>query len=137
VAMETTKETNSTTPRPFYKWKSFCLGILVLGCLAWAWVRSSTHADFLSWKSGGDLSLGVGQVDGSVYIWRDNWEALVPVGFDAGSNPAPERTWFSDSAFSYSGGRMKLLTVAHWLVAFLFVVPWVGWLFWRVGKQRI
>jgi hypothetical protein len=32
-------------PRPFYRWKSFWLGVLTLGFLCWAWVRAMSHCD--------------------------------------------------------------------------------------------
>jgi hypothetical protein len=36
------------TPRPLHKWKSFWLGILVLGFLGWAWMRGRDHCDTMT-----------------------------------------------------------------------------------------
>ena len=77
-------------PRPLYRWKSFWFGVLIIVFLVWGWIRSSTHADYLSWKQG-NLALGAGQLGGQLNFWHDNWEALVPSGFDAGSNPNRQR----------------------------------------------
>jgi hypothetical protein len=49
--METSKETNRNLlmkPRPFYRWKSFWLGILVLGFLGWAWVDSLRYESWIT-----------------------------------------------------------------------------------------
>ena len=55
VALETATHSNKNqsafvkaTPRPLYKWKSFWLGILVLGFLGWAWWDSFPHR-FIAW----------------------------------------------------------------------------------------
>lgn len=36
------------TPRPIYRWKSFWLGVCVLGFLGWAWERSNRLEESLS-----------------------------------------------------------------------------------------
>lgn len=38
-------------PRPFYRWKSFWLGVLVLGFLGWAWAESTGWWTFARWKN--------------------------------------------------------------------------------------
>ena len=36
------------TPRPFYRWKSFWFGILVLGFIGWAWRDCSRNKSYIT-----------------------------------------------------------------------------------------
>jgi hypothetical protein len=121
------------TPHRLIRWESFWFGILVLGFLAFAWVRSSSHADFLNWKLSDDLSIAGGQHGGIVDLWVDRTHSeFSPVGIVVGSNRSTERRWFESELFAASNGIIK---VSHLLAMLLFSLCWGGWLFWRVRKQ--
>jgi len=57
------------TPRPLHRWKSFWLGILVLGFLGWAWVRSIVYDDRIVWMEAGSTDIfAFGSRSGRVYV---------------------------------------------------------------------
>jgi len=126
------------TPRRLIRWKSFWLGILVLGFLGWAWVRSVNVVDRFSWIEpfvgiGGELS----QAEG--------W-----IGFAAGENLGPSREYtYSSSEFLHEEWPVRTFRllvdedevlyagISHWFLILLFLVPWSAFLAWRWRRQRI
>ena len=139
MAMEQAKETQpirflvKATPRPLIKWKSFWLGILVLGFLGWAWVRSSHLAEFMNWKVREDLSLRIAHSGGSLDVWVETTPSdFSPLGLVTSSADHPTN-WFPERAVTFSDG---LYSFSYWLIILLFLVPWVGFLAWRVRRQR-
>jgi hypothetical protein len=129
------------TRRPFYRWKSFWLGILVLGFLGWAWVRSMRVCDVVTWGNSSG-SWGWSLDHGSSQIWlgieRVYQSGPFPAGFDFQSLPHNDESLKSVFVpFTLkSGSGYTDLGVSHWFLILLFFIPWVSFLAWRVRRQR-
>ena len=117
-------------PRPLIKWKSFWLGILVLGFLGWAWVRSMARYDGLFWYSVGGTITGASNSGGLLHLVIETPGARLPAnpGINVVSRTLAARDWWP-RAFQNT-------SVAHWFLMLLFLVPWISFLAWRVRKQR-
>jgi len=143
-------------PRPLIKWKSFWLGILVLGFLGWAWVRSMTCESSVSYGYGGSGHYcGIYASEGKVTVGHatDTFEQLH--GFDVVSFPNEGRQWWP--AAVKIGRETKVVVngdldeddleledpgewwvnLAFWFLMLLFFLPWSTFLAWRWRRQRI
>ena len=130
------------SPRPFHRWKSFWLGLLVLIFLGWAWVRSTHHIDDISYKASSSsrtwvVSTGFGAL---LLGWAD--DPFAPDGPEV-SSYAVDRTWVTNGWFpkpiTLEGDRpegWQSFSIAHWFLILLFLVPWAGFHFWRVRRMR-
>lgn len=131
------------SPRSIYRWKSFWLGLLVLIFLGWAWVRSTHRMDSFSYKGStfsrtwaGTHGLGV------VHLlwWKDRFavEGLNLYSTSAPSHLRLKSTWFPKPVALSGGsqGGADGITISHWFLILLFLVPWTGFLFWRVRRMR-
>ena len=126
-------------PRPLIKWKSFWLGILVLGFLGWGWNRSVSDGEKVYWSSSGGTVREVSHRAG-VFTYR-SWNSPPP---DYGGGVVHH--WTSSQGYWVGAGSpckfypgTSLLPdffVCHWFLILLFLVPWVSFLAWRVRKQR-
>jgi len=123
------------TPRPVIRWKSFWFGILVLGFLGWAWVRSYQAYDFLSWRIfSGASPLCFGQVAGDVAVGMGGpgfADSLAYVQLPIHGKPVETDPVWIIKTNSSSGVGM-----AHWVLILLFFVPWSAFLAWRWRRQR-
>ena len=116
------------TPRPLYRWKSLWLGMFVLIFLAWAWRDSTRHSSAVVFGYEG----AVWHAGGNVGIIKLK-PSRVPVKQEIG---------FSRNSFDgYVHGRYLLprtqVVIPHWLFIVLFLVPWLGFLVWRVRRERM
>ena len=130
------------TPRPLYKWKSFWLGILVLGFLGWAWRDSGHHRSYAGWSRGpqdhevfmAESRIGWvgtryvnGRTGDSISYYREEMK----FGFEF-----PEALSWRIDFHAFIGG-VREVKVAHWFLLLLFLVPWSAFLAWRWRRQRI
>jgi hypothetical protein len=121
-------------PRPVYRWKSFWLGVLVLGFLGWAWAHSFRHFSGGGFRVPGNGSMLLSQSGGTVWLEvRRMPPGLTPYNWQYWSWPSPVKRSFVAPAMKQ---REDKTGFAHWLVMLLFLVPWVSFLAWRVRKQR-
>jgi len=123
-------------PRPLIKWKSFWLGILVLGFFGWAWVWSmEENLTLTPWdQSRLALSTGNGQLD--VFVMVPD-TLLDSAGVLKWRTPLEAKHWFPKPIESRTVDRIgEGTSVAHWFLILLFLVPWSACLAWRVRKQR-
>lgn len=128
-------------PRPFHRWKSFWLGLLVLTFLGWAWVRSMHRIDDSTYKaSTSSTSWGACTGFGTVLL---GWvhDPFAPDGLRFSSSRANvERgsTWFPEAILLEGGSDegWQNLSIAHWFLISLFLVLWAGFLVWRVRRMR-
>jgi hypothetical protein len=126
-------------PRPLHRWKSFWLGLLVLIFLGWAWVRSMHQTDDISYKpSSSSISWGASIQRGTVLLaWLD--DPSVPDGLNVSSFSGwKTKIWFK-KAIVLQGARTggwQSMHIAHWFLILLFLVPWAGFLIWRVRRMR-
>jgi hypothetical protein len=124
------------TPRRLIRWKSFWLGILVLGFLSCSWVRSMHEmATFVPWT---ESQLSLQSVFGRLniaYIGPSVPQYDAGLTLEDGMAPDPEDYPPSAVAFLKSDFTTEV-NIAHWLLILLFLVPWVSFLAWRWRRQR-
>lgn len=128
-------------PRPFHRWKSFWLGLLILAFLGWAWVRSTHRIDDISYKASTSSKTWVASIGfGAVLLgWSD--DPFAPDGLNFSSylpNPSWVDTWFPEATTLQGGADVgwQNIRIAHWFLILLFLIPWAGFLFWRVRRMR-
>ena len=129
------------SPRPLHRWKSFWLGLLVLAFLGWAWVRSTHHMDYVSYKtSTSSITWAAGTGFGAVRLgWSDDPFAPDGLSFSSyRSNPAWGSTWFPEAILLDGGAdeSWQNFSIAYWFLILLFPVPWAGFLLWRIRRMR-
>jgi hypothetical protein len=132
-------------PRPLHRWKSFWLGLLVLNFLGWAWVRSMSHHEGIRWFHG-DWGAMVGQGSDGVAIYVGDRPSALSEGLYIWNGPDHKRAakrfgrpfhfspWLGVQIHGHPVLASKLL-LAHWFLILLFLVPWAGFLFWRVRRM--
>ncbi len=127
--------------RPFHRWKSFWLGLLVLAFLGWAWVRSMHHTNQFSYKTSSISTTWFGYSNfGSLALgsWMDPFDR-VGLNIDSvGTNALPPwgRVWFPEAANLEWSGDDRTLSIAHWFLILLFLIPWSAFLGWRYQRLR-
>jgi hypothetical protein len=126
-------------PRPIYRWKSFWIGILVLGFIGWAWVRSMTWDENISGRSFGWV-WEVFQDPGQFWMGccADPF-LLRTVGFYSLERDPEMRTWFQPAyhrATSPYSSQFYYFGFAHWYLILLFLIPWSGWLFFHWKREQ-
>lgn len=124
-------------PRPIHRWKSFWLGVLILVFLGWAWARSQHHLDGFLWM-GPSFQLSAGQITGRVELtWADSsgarGKSFIWVQ-EAASNDGEPLFPKAVNWESYPGQIQ--LTVAHWFLIGLVLLPWSTFLGWRYRRIR-
>jgi hypothetical protein len=87
----------------------------------------------------GAAFFGIGQGNGSIWSYWFGFEPLSRPSVRYNSKPVNSAgPWFppvfEHSSAAYDGWAM--VEVAHWFLILLFLVPWLGFLFWRVRKQK-
>ena len=130
------------TPRRLIRWKSFWLGILVLGFLGWAWAFSMGRSSGVSFMQG-KRETSLHQVDGAVgissglYFGKDfkaEWDGWHAGDVLSETPRLPSPVWrHTELLGSYSAVRYL---AAHWFFIVLFLVPWSAFLAWRYRRQR-
>ena len=140
------------TPRSFYRWKSFWLGLCVLVFLGWAWlgnVRAENNVGYRWYRGTGELSGWVaGSCLGSVYV--SNYSSP-PRGFSSRA-PASGFHWLhealeADEPTIYFArqpfgnvreSKYRERWVAWWLVFLGYTAMWSAWLFlhWKREQKK-
>ena len=119
------------TPRRLIRWKSFWLGILVLGFLGWAWVRSMSIQSICSfgrWRvsqHGGMVAADVNDVTIRTSSFHEDPYDLDPEW------PTPAFVYGRAAEFGENW-----FGISHWFLILLFLIPWSAFLAWRWNKQR-
>lgn len=77
---------------------------------------------------------------GAVLIGSSH-DPFAPDGWRFGSyraNPDWGITWFPDAILleGSTDESWQNLSIAHWFLILLFLVPWAGFLFWRIRRMR-
>jgi hypothetical protein len=127
--------------RPLYRWKSFWIGVLVLGFLGWDWVWSMSWEYYLSWGTSAMGAFVLSSRTGEIYLgWLGHTpEPSFMLGLTSESFeiPSGEIPWFPLFANLNSSSALSAgLTVAHWLLTLLFLLPWTAFLAWRWRRMR-
>ena len=126
------------TPRPLIKWKSFRLGLLVLGFLGAAWILGMKDNHWF-YASTPRFSLGAAHDQGRLMLFvnvaRFEWGIGVkssPHSTPVAWFPAPLHAQVSPAnANGVPRPAHAHLRVAHWLLILLFSLVWSAWLFWH------
>ncbi|MEK7951602.1 hypothetical protein [Luteolibacter soli] len=125
-------------PRPLIRWKSLWFGILILAFIGWAWIRSTTRQDALTFDHGSTVRI-VGSMDGSLAFIRfsfpgkavDNWH-FETILFDP-----DEPTHYFPAPFIHNQDSTSSKTyLAWWLIALTFILPWTALLTWRHHRMK-
>jgi len=123
--------------RPLYRWKSFWLGVIALGFLAWAALRSMTWYDGLSWQHSDAKTLGAiysSQISGGVRISWDNYDAFGEDGMSHWSEESGFLPFDDYGSRLFPAGLVmeeRSVQIAHWVLILLFLIPWAAFLAWR------
>jgi hypothetical protein len=148
------------TPRPFHRWKSFWLGILIACFLGWAWWDSLRFESSVTWhrftvtNASGAIFIVYGSQDTAspelswarsdpntfIYI---TLSAFVPPGLLRGGDEDPGNLWAaavsSESPAVYHEVAiegMRFQPRGDWLILLAFVLPWSGFLIWRGRRMK-
>jgi hypothetical protein len=130
------------TTRPLYRWKSFWLGIFIVGFLGWAWVQSVGHDEGVR-ILGPDTDRASVWVSGGVF-GITQWEGEMDY-------PSIETSWYSEE-FARDDmterRRWALLSKdaessSFWWIAFPMWLPvvgfmalWAAWLAWHGRRKK-
>jgi len=123
--------------RPFHRWKSFWLGVLVLAFLGWGWIRSMSYTDGFfwilkhdrvsAWQSWGQLGFawdGSKPPSGTMFQWIHE------------TTPAIGEPLFPRAVVPEIYDRQFQFSIAHWFTMLLFVVAWTAFLWWRIRRSK-
>ena len=124
--------------RPLYRWKSFWLGMLMLGFLGCAWVRSVGHLDEVA-VAVRSSKVVANCASGEIAVTRypRKMRGWIPEFESATVNGGFERRWTGPVLririveLPPAGAQLLSLRVGHWFLILLFLVPWVSFLAWR------
>lgn len=125
-------------PRPFYRWRSFWLGVLVLGFLGWGWGKSIKANSGLFIVAPPFFNGEISQEGSTVRIgsMHPTGAANSVITWDEPSPPVPHPPPRLPVAFQLDAeGGEWIVRVAHWFLILLFLVPWSALLLWR-GRRR-
>ncbi|MEK7951605.1 hypothetical protein [Luteolibacter soli] len=120
-------------PRPLHRWKSLWFGLLILAFILWAWIRSTTRDDELTLARGTTVFI-VESKRGSLTFDRFSLpgNAITPWEFQsAPSGPATFSDYFPTSFYHIYAGDEGSTSLAWWLIALTFLLPWTTFLTWR------
>lgn len=125
-------------PRPILHWKSLWFGILVLAFITWAWRRSSTHSDKLSFTR--STTTYTVESEGSMLLFTvlPFHPTLTPPGWEFHS----ETLWDSDLSYfkpafiQIHDGFIHFYWLAWWIPALSFLLPWATFLAWRWHRMK-
>jgi hypothetical protein len=134
LALSEATETNQRmTPRPFYRWKSFWLGLFVLVFLGWAWWDSYRNEALLLRERRDDF-LQCLRVDGATYFVSGRWSFPSPLERFAATHSKGLGIASWNQTWQVLGASP--VRVPDSLVFFSFVGLWGGWLVWRARVER-
>ena len=119
------------TPRPFYRWKSFWLGLFVLVFLGWAWSDSFRNESAV-WAGGAGRALVFVRGYGVTYVRAGTSTPVWEVGGRRGEPILAEHE-FRDEALGFFGAQVG---VRDALVFFPFAALWLAWLFFHWKREQ-
>ncbi|MCW1887872.1 hypothetical protein OKA04_24250 [Luteolibacter flavescens] len=128
-------------PRPLYRWKSFWLGVLVTGFLAWLGWRSMHYDEGffvrvpgIAWEAGHGPALpGLVRMEIEPYSTGSS----TFIAYSEGQDPAYH--WFPPAFETHTyppSPHSRFFRFAYWFLILLFLVPWSALLAWRWRRMR-
>lgn len=128
------------TPHPLHRWKSFWFGILVLAFLGWAWGRSGRTIDLFTWTGHGEFTRSqISHSDSQISFYRGMGGSYPELGFYYFTETSMKRRdpWFPAGFSVFDETAARTIAIAHWFLILLFLVPWTGFLLWRVKRHQL
>ena len=126
-------------PRPFYRRKSFWLGLFVLVFLGWAWWQSFHHCVRLNIPLGGGKSVGKAlagfRQDGETVFVKAHRDASQLLSF----RTTPRRggsLGLKDYCATADQLGFRWILIPDSLVFFPALALWLGWLFWHWKREQ-
>jgi len=123
-------------PRPLYKWKSFWLGILVLGFLGWAWIRSRSHYERVGWSLNLERRYEVSSCWSKLSFDSITYNPSYEPGFYYEREDIDGRRWFPPAVAVTQKNWLGSVSVAHWIIILHFLAVWSTWLFFHWKRER-
>ena len=123
--------------RPIYRWKSFWLGVLVLGFLLWVWAHSMGRASGFGMREGRECA--------DVFVFDGDFTAISYEDLVAtprkmwGYSELRKRPTFVLPKWAF---RLRYGALFYWVVFPLWVpvvgwlAVWGGWMVWRWRRVR-
>ena len=119
------------SPRPIYRWKSFWLGVWVLGFVGWAWWDSMHFQTMLTMDRWG-MKLGVLRLEGVTLFTHG-----VPVDEGFWHDPRPYPVAFVEARLeSMVGANSGLGKMSDVAVLLSCLALWGGWLVWHWKREQ-
>lgn len=125
--------------RPLYRWKSFGLGVLFLAFLGWGWVRSMSWIDGVFWLTRHSIIVTAGHATGAMFFTWDHSRPPSTVRMIQWIHEPTSRSpdpWFPKAMNLETYDRQLQISIAHWFLMVVFLLPWSGWLAWRRRRMR-
>jgi len=128
-------------PRPFYRWKSFWLGLCVLVFSGWAWWDCGRNSTFATLQRAGEYHEICRTGRATTIIYKATGFRLA-----TSADLAPAMKWhgrfkvrridipdFGEASKSLTGWSVRVPDVT---VFFSFVGLWSAWLFWHWKREQ-
>lgn len=115
---------------------TFWLGLFGTVFIAWAWMRSMSEWSQLIWQYNTRDNILAAQSNGQVWV---TWTVPSPpsskpeLQYSEGPYEG-EVAWFRE-AFDLSQ-IPDLISVAHWFLLLLFLIPWLGLIAWQWRRTK-
>ena len=120
-------------PRPFYRWKSFWLGLCVLVFLAWASLDSRQYASGCDMPVAGGRFFAIRAQD-STWLAFGRGQAASRVPFYRA--PIAPRKQVEDEFAAFREFGFYCIGIPDPLVFFSFAGLWLAWLFWHWKREQ-
>lgn len=122
--------------RPFHRWKSFWFGVLVIAFLGWAWISSMGEERSLTWITKNWIATFT-QNPGKVEFQRFNVPGAFASDLSSSYRAPPQGPWLADWADWWGSLDVYLvISIAHWFLILLFLIPWTAYLLWRSRRMK-
>ena len=125
-------------PRPFYRWKSFWLGLCVLVFLGWAWRASFYNSSSIRYARVGDLFEAV-HIGGQLLLMhRSNFHGVRHAEWHWEQREVTEGNSVGGlrSYWERQRGAARYWSVHDWLLFFPSLAVWCAWLFWHWKREQ-
>ena len=122
-------------PRPFYRWKSFWLGLCVLVFFGWGWWDSGKNAAGFTAPMGGNGLLVV-RLRGSTWLLSGRYMGQ---GWSAYRAPAASAAQWDAEVSTYEANGYRWIRIPDALVFFPLFTLWLGWLLchWKREQKKL
>jgi hypothetical protein len=123
-------------PRPPYRWKSFWLGLFVLGFLSWAWwdgLQTDTQVTF----AGPVTAWQVSRMDGSTAFVAGRPALIARISGWTLQREQKKRSLVSLTNYwrGSSSADVRYLIIPDFIILFPCFAAWLTWIGWRMWRS--